>query len=210
MNGLNISSDKLDMLGKISVMAENLSGAFSLRVDGSPFAKGSSANVTIMAKKDLPGIDIRVKDGTVGEKIHIPVILTQSGIKDLVYNDFYIGENCDIEIVAGCGIHNHGHEDSAHDGIHSFHKKSYALGIAVTTSEKLHIMYTVVFIKFEIDELGTGAPSGISDLFHSYYSCSSLMSFTILGPRTFSFVLSPFLISILMPSLRPVITCRCS
>ncbi len=121
MNGLNISSDKLDMLSKISVMAENLSGAFSLRVDGSPYAKGSSANVTITAKKDLPGIDIRVKDGTVGEKIHIPVILTQSGIKDLVYNDFYIGENCDVEIVAGCGIHNHGHEDSAHDGIHSFH-----------------------------------------------------------------------------------------
>ena len=120
-NGLNISSDKLDMLSKISVMAENLTGAFSLRVDGSPFAKGSSPNVTISAKKDLPGIDIRVKDGTIGEKIHIPVILTQSGIKDLVYNDFYIGENCDIEIVAGCGIHNHGHEDSAHDGIHSFH-----------------------------------------------------------------------------------------
>ena len=121
MNGLTISSDKLDMLGKISVMAENLSGAFSLRVNGSPYAKGSSANVTITAKKDLPGIDIRVKDGTVGEKIHIPVILTQSGIKDLVYNDFYIGDNCDVEIVAGCGIHNHGHEDSAHDGIHSFH-----------------------------------------------------------------------------------------
>ena len=120
-NGLNISSDKLDMLSKISVMAENLTGAFSLRVDGSPFAKGSSPNVTISSKKDLPGIDIRVKDGTIGEKIHIPVILTQSGIKDLVYNDFYIGENCDVEIVAGCGIHNHGHEDSAHDGIHSFH-----------------------------------------------------------------------------------------
>ena len=120
-NGLNISSDKLSMLSKISVMAENLTGAFSLRVDGSPFAKGSSPNVTISAKKVLPGIDIRVKDGTVGEKIHIPVILTQSGIKDLVYNDFYIGENCDVEIVAGCGIHNHGHEDSAHDGIHSFH-----------------------------------------------------------------------------------------
>ena len=96
MNGLNIAGDKLDMLGKISVMAENLTGAFSLRVDGSPFAKGSSANVTISAKKNLPGIDIRVKDGTVGEKIHIPVILTQSGVKDLVYNDFYIGENCDI------------------------------------------------------------------------------------------------------------------
>ena len=127
MSGLNISGDKLDMLSKISVMAENLTGAFSLRVDGSPYAKGSSANVTISAKKDLPGIDIRVKDGTVGEKIHIPVILTQSGIKDLVYNDFYIGDNCDIEIVAGCGIHNHGHEDSAHDGIHSFHIGKIAL-----------------------------------------------------------------------------------
>ena len=121
MSNLSISQDKLDLLGKLSVMADNLSGAFSLRVDGSPYAKGSSANVTIAAKKDLPGIDIRVKPGTKGEKIHIPVLLTQSGIKDLVYNDFYIGEDCDIEIVAGCGIHNHGHEDSAHDGIHSFH-----------------------------------------------------------------------------------------
>ena len=121
MAELNISKDKLDILGKLNVMAENLTGAFSLRVDGSPYAKGSSANVTITAKKDLPGIDIRVKAGTKGEKIHIPVILTQTGIKDLVYNDFYIGEDCDVEIVAGCGIHNHGHEDSAHDGIHSFH-----------------------------------------------------------------------------------------
>ena len=121
MAELNISKDKLDILGKLNVMAENLTGAFSLRVDGSPYAKGSSANVTITAKKDLPGIDIHVKAGTRGEKIHIPVILTQTGIKDLVYNDFYIGENCDVEIVAGCGIHNHGHEDSAHDGIHSFH-----------------------------------------------------------------------------------------
>ena len=121
MADLSISKDKLDILGKLNVMAENLTGACSLRVDGSPYAKGSSANVTITAKKDLPGIDIRVKAGTKGEKIHIPVILTQTGIKDLVYNDFYIGENCDVEIVAGCGIHNHGHEDSAHDGIHSFH-----------------------------------------------------------------------------------------
>ena len=121
MADLSISKDKLDILGKLNVMAENLTGAFSLRVDGSPYAKGSSANVTITAKKDLPGIDIRVKAGTKGEKIHIPVILTQTGIKDLVYNDFYIGEDCDVEIVAGCGIHNHGHEDSAHDGIHSFH-----------------------------------------------------------------------------------------
>ena len=121
MSDLKISSEQLDMLAKINVMAENLSGAFSLRVDGSPYAKGSSANVSITAKKDLPGIDIRVKSGTKGEKIHIPVILTQTGIKDLVYNDFYIGDDCDVEIVAGCGIHNCGTEESAHDGIHSFH-----------------------------------------------------------------------------------------
>ena len=76
MSNLSISQDKLDLLGKLSVMADNLSGAFSLRVDGSPYAKGSSANVTIAAKKDLPGIDIRVKPGTKGEKIHIPVLLT--------------------------------------------------------------------------------------------------------------------------------------
>ncbi|MDD6394854.1 MAG: SufD family Fe-S cluster assembly protein [Firmicutes bacterium] len=109
------------MLSKISVMADNLTGAFSLRVDGSSYAKGSSENVKIIAKADLPGIDIRIKAGTKGEKIHIPVILTQTGIKDLVYNDFYIGDDCDVTIVAGCGIHNCGSEESSHDGIHSFH-----------------------------------------------------------------------------------------
>ncbi|MGN0475582.1 MAG: SufB/SufD family protein [Acutalibacteraceae bacterium] len=109
------------MLSKISVMADNLTGAFSLRVDGSSYAKGSSENVKITAKADLPGIDIRIKAGTKGEKIHIPVILTQTGIKDLVYNDFYIADDCDVTIVAGCGIHNCGSEESSHDGIHSFH-----------------------------------------------------------------------------------------
>ncbi len=121
MSELKISKEQQDMLSKISVMANDLSGAFSLRVDGNPYAKGSSSNVKITAKTDLPGIDIRVKSGTKGEKIHIPVILTQSGVKDLVYNDFYIGDDCDVTIVAGCGIHNCGGEESAHDGIHSFH-----------------------------------------------------------------------------------------
>lgn len=121
MSDLKISTEQQDMLSKISVMADNLTGAFSLRVDGSSYAKGSSENVKITAKADLPGIDIRIKTGTKGEKIHIPVILTQTGIKDLVYNDFYIGDDCDVTIVAGCGIHNCGSEESSHDGIHSFH-----------------------------------------------------------------------------------------
>lgn len=121
MSDLKISTEQQDMLSKISVMADNLTGAFSLRVDGSSYAKGSSENVKITAKADLPGIDIRIKAGTKGEKIHIPVILTQTGIKDLVYNDFYIGDDCDVTIVAGCGIHNCGSEESSHDGIHSFH-----------------------------------------------------------------------------------------
>lgn len=121
MSELKISSEQQDMLNKISVMADNLTGAFSLRVDGSSYAKGSSENVKITAKTDLPGIDIRIKAGTKGEKIHIPVILTKTGLKDLVYNDFYIGDDCDVTIVAGCGIHNCGGEESSHDGIHSFH-----------------------------------------------------------------------------------------
>lgn len=121
MSDLKISTEQQDMLSKISVMTDNLTGAFSLRVDGSSYAKGSSENVKITAKADLPGIDIRIKAGTKGEKIHIPVILTQTGIKDLVYNDFYIGDDCDVTIVAGCGIHNCGSEESSHDGIHSFH-----------------------------------------------------------------------------------------
>ena len=74
-----------------------------------------------MTKTDNPGIDIHVKPGTKGETVFIPVIVTQSGLKDVVYNTFYIGEDCDIEIVAGCGIHNDSHAASEHDGIHSFY-----------------------------------------------------------------------------------------
>lgn len=81
----------------------------------------STEHVKILAKTDKPGIDIIVDANTVGESIHIPVILTDSGIQDMVYNDFYIGEGADVEIVAGCGIHNDGCDTSQHDGIHTFH-----------------------------------------------------------------------------------------
>ena len=72
------------------------------------------------SKTDVSGIDIRIKPGTKNESVHIPVVLTQTGLKEVVYNDFYIGEDCDVTIIAGCGIHNSGDQDSQHDGIHTF------------------------------------------------------------------------------------------
>ena len=83
-------------------------GAYNIRADGQAAGRRSTANIEIVPQKERQGIEIHVKDGTVNESMHIPVIMQQSGLKDLVYNDFYIGENCDITIVAGCGIHNCG------------------------------------------------------------------------------------------------------
>lgn len=96
-------------------------GAFNIRRDGELVERHSSANIEISTKTDVPGIDIHIAPGTKGETVFIPVILTQAGIKDVVYNTFYIGEDVDVTIIAGCGIHNSGHEASEHDGIHSFH-----------------------------------------------------------------------------------------
>ena len=96
-------------------------GAFNIRRDGELVERHNSSYIEIETKKDNPGIDIKVKPGTKGETVFIPVIVTQSGLKDVVYNTFYIGEDCDIDIVAGCGIHNSSHAASEHDGIHSFY-----------------------------------------------------------------------------------------
>lgn len=96
------------------------SGAFSLRKNGESQIS-STKDIEIVPKKNKNGIDIFVKSNVVGKSLHIPVIITVGGLGDLVYNDFYIGENCDIVIVAGCGIHNKTCKDSIHNGIHSFH-----------------------------------------------------------------------------------------
>lgn len=95
------------------------SGAFNIRLNGQSAARSSSPNVQIISKTDKPGINILIKAGT-KETIHIPVVISESGVKESVYNDFIIGEDCDLTIMAGCGIHNCGDEDSAHDGIHTF------------------------------------------------------------------------------------------
>ena len=96
-------------------------GAFNIRKDGQLVERHSSANIEIATKTDTPGIDIHIKAGTKGETVYIPVIVTQAGLKDVVYNTFYIGDDCDVTIIAGCGIHNESHEASEHDGIHSFY-----------------------------------------------------------------------------------------
>ncbi len=95
-------------------------GAYNFRANSQLAGRNTTANIDITSKDDGSGIDIRVKDGTKNESVHIPVVLSASGIKETVYNDFYIGENCDVVIVAGCGIDNCGNQDSEHDGVHRF------------------------------------------------------------------------------------------
>jgi len=110
-----------ELLEKIADLTGKPAGAFNLRKDSGCEARQSTEHIEITSKEDKPGIDIRIKDGTVGEKCFIPVIITKSGLQEMVYNDFFIGENCDVEIVAGCGIHNSGCDESRHDGIHTFY-----------------------------------------------------------------------------------------
>lgn len=95
-------------------------GAYNIRKDGQGIERKVTENVNIVTKKDVSGIDIYVKENTKYEFVHIPVIITESGLNDVVYNDFYIGENANVTIIAGCGIHNDHHKDSQHDGIHRF------------------------------------------------------------------------------------------
>lgn len=95
-------------------------GAFNIRANGESAGRNTTANIDIISKEDVEGIDIKIKDGTKKESVHIPVLLSQSGLQEMVYNDFYIGDDCDVTIVAGCGIHNGGDLASKHDGIHRF------------------------------------------------------------------------------------------
>ncbi|MBP5428190.1 MAG: SufD family Fe-S cluster assembly protein [Clostridia bacterium] len=95
-------------------------GAYNIRSDSKSVGRRSTENIEITPKTDVSGLDIRIRPGTKNESVHIPVILTESGLKETVYNDFYIGEGADVLIVAGCGIDNCGSQDSEHDGIHRF------------------------------------------------------------------------------------------
>lgn len=111
---------KLEMLKQVADLHDIPEGAYSLRVDGETFGKNSSENIIIEKKTDKPGIDIYIKSTAKRESVHIPVILAETGIRELVYNDFHIEDGADVLIIAGCGIHNCGVQDSEHSGIHSF------------------------------------------------------------------------------------------
>lgn len=116
----NVNQIEQELLNKISNVEDFSKGAYNIRKNGEGIERKTTDNVNIISKTEKSGIDIHVKENTKFEFIHIPVILTESGLNDLVYNDFYIGKNAKVIIVAGCGIHNDHHKNSQHDGIHRF------------------------------------------------------------------------------------------
>jgi len=111
---------QLNLLQQVADLHEVPEGAYNIRTNGQSAGRNTTANIDIVTKEDVDGIDIIIKPGTKRESVHMPVLLSQSGIKETVYNDFYIGEDSDVTIVAGCGIHNGGDKDSEHSGIHRF------------------------------------------------------------------------------------------
>ena len=110
-----------NLLLQVADLHEIPAGAYNIRSNGESAGRRSTEHIEIVPKEDKPGIDIYIKPGTKKESVHIQVIMSQTGIKELVYNDFHIGEDCDVTIIAGCGIHNGGKETSEHSGIHTFY-----------------------------------------------------------------------------------------
>ena len=116
-----LSEIQKQLLAEIADLHKVPEGAYNIRANGQAAGRNSTANIEIVSKTDKPGIDIIIKPGTKNESVHIPVVLSESGLKDMVYNDFFVGDGADVVIVAGCGISNCGDQDSARDGVHVFH-----------------------------------------------------------------------------------------
>ncbi len=112
---------KKNLLMQIADLHSTPEGAYNIRANGMLDSRNTTKNIDIVSKTDKSGIDIIIKPGTVNESVHIPVIISETGLREVVYNDFYVGENSDVVIIAGCGIHNCGDQTSQHDGIHTFH-----------------------------------------------------------------------------------------
>ena len=112
---------EMNLLKEVAELDSLPVGAYNIRANGELAGRNTTANIDIVSKEDKPGIDIYIRPFTKNESVHIPVILSQTGLKDLVYNDFHIGEGADVTIIAGCGIHNCGGGDAQHDGIHTFY-----------------------------------------------------------------------------------------
>ncbi|MBQ6314114.1 MAG: SufD family Fe-S cluster assembly protein [Mogibacterium sp.] len=118
---LKVDEIQKRLLAEVADLHEVPVGAFNIRSNGESIGRVSTANIDITSKEGVSGIDVRIKPGTKNQSVHIPVVMTVSGLTEIVYNDFYIGEDCDVTIVAGCGIDNCGPKDSEHDGIHRFY-----------------------------------------------------------------------------------------
>lgn len=118
---MNMDAVQKQLLQEVADLHDIPEGAYNLRANGKSIGRNTTANIDIQTKPEGNGIDIRIKEGTKNESVHIPVIVSESGIKETVYNDFFIGDNCDVLIVAGCGIDNCGNQDSQHNGIHRFY-----------------------------------------------------------------------------------------
>lgn len=117
---MSLSEIQKQLLREVADLENVPKGAYNIRSNGESAGRSTTANIDIVTKSDKPGIDIIIKPGTKNESVHIPVIISQHGLKEMVYNDFIVGEDADVTIIAGCGIHNCGDQDSSHDGIHSF------------------------------------------------------------------------------------------
>lgn len=118
---MSLDAIEKDLLEKVADLHQVPQGAYNIRSNGTAAARNTTANIDIVTKTDKPGIDIIIKPNTKNESVHIPVVISKTGYSEMVYNDFYIGENADVTIVAGCGIHNTGDSESKHDGIHTFY-----------------------------------------------------------------------------------------
>ena len=118
---LNLDEIQSAMMAEIADITDVPKGAYNFRVNSQLAGRNTTDNINIVTKEGMPGIDIYIKPGTKNESVHIPVVVSDSGIKETVYNDFFIGDDCDVVIVAGCGINNCGTHDSQHDGIHRFY-----------------------------------------------------------------------------------------
>ncbi|MGN0532966.1 MAG: SufB/SufD family protein [Eubacterium sp.] len=142
------------LLEQVADLHDVPAGAYNIRANGVSASRNTTENIDIVTKTDKSGIDIIIKPNTVKESVHIPVIISETGLEELVYNDFYIGENSDVVIIAGCGIHNAGDKRSKHDGVHTFHigknakvkyvEKHYGSGDG--SGERIMNPETVVFV----------------------------------------------------------------
>ncbi len=117
---LDLDNDQRTLLAELADAAAVEGGAFNVRVNGASAGRRSTESVRIEPKPGNAGFDIYIAPGARADKVHIPVVITASGLRETVYNDFHIGEGAEVSIVAGCGIHNCGGLDSRHDGVHRF------------------------------------------------------------------------------------------